>query len=259
MKKHYLVLVALLLVLPGVLWAQDDAQTKSRFSVNFSAKVKSRHIWNGWLSCNAWNFQPDLTLSYGGAFFNAWSYTALSHTYPNEIDLTLGYNFGPVTLTYVDVFYPKEAKTGVVKQLGSASYMGLFRYKKEDMGAYHQQMFMAKFNGVESFPLQMLVGVFTFGDGTVDEKTGKVEERFSTIIDLGYSHNLSTGQKLSYNLSCTPFKGSGFFADGFAVVNARFGVTQPVKITDSFSLKLDGDLIVNPYRENLYFVLGIGF
>lgn len=260
MKKHCLALCAFLLLLPGILWAQDEtSEKKSPFAVSFSAKIKSRHVWNGWLSCNAWNFQPDLTLSYYGAFFNAWAYTALDHTLPNEIDLTLGYDFGSVALMYIDMFYPKEGPKKVAKELKTAGYMGLFRYKKEDMGDFHQQMAMVKFNGVESFPLQLMAGVFTFGDATPDEESGEIKERYSTLIDLGYSHTLRTGQKLSYNLSATPFKGSGFFADGFNVVNVRFGVSQPVKITDSFSLKLDGDLIVNPYRENLYFVLGIGF
>ena len=279
MRKINTLVLLLAMLLPTVqLFAQEaeqssESEKKSPIAVNLSAKVKSRHVWNGWLSCNSWNIQPDLTISAYGAFFNAWAYTALDHTLSSEIDLTLGYTLGPVTLMYIDMFYPTENKKGAYfNKVGTSGQMRFLRYNKEDDGAIHQQMAMLQFNGVPQFPIKCTVGVFTFGDPILRQveqtnaagETVTVIERekyegYSTLVNLGYSHKLKRGQTLTYELGFTPFKGSGFFADGFNVVNMKFAVSQPIRVTDTFSLRLDGELIFNPYRENLYFVVALGF
>jgi len=277
MKNIYKLLLLLGLLCPTLqLFAQEEAseiqkaERTNPFTVDFSAKIKSRHVWYGWLSCNSWNIQPNLTVSAYGAFFNAWAYTALDHTLSSEIDLTLGYTLGPVSLMYIDMFYPTENKKDALPHtMGTSGYMRFFRYNKEDDGAIHQQMALLQFAGVHQFPIECTVGIFTYGDPLYhteqDPITGKEVavrdkyEAFSTIVNFGYSHSLKSGQKLTYELGFTPFKGSGFFADGFNVVNAKFAVSQPLRITDTFALQLNGELILNPYRENLYFVVALGF
>lgn len=267
MNKIYTLLLMLGLLCPTVsLFAQEttDEVTKptcqSPISVDFSAKIKSRHVWYGWLSCSSWNVQPDLTISAYGAFFNAWAYTALDHTLSSEIDLTLGYTLGPVTLSYIDMFYPTEDKHNALPHNeGTSGHMRFFRFRSEDGGDIHQQMALLQFHGVRYFPIECTVGVFTFGDPLIENGALVKQESFSTIVNFGYSHSLKTGQKLTYELGFTPFKGSGFFADGLNVVNVKFGVSQPIRITNSFGLQLNGELVVNPYRENLYFIVGLGF
>ena len=278
MRRIYTLFLLLgLVIFPSIqLSAQEEAselpkaERTSLLTVDFSAKIKSRHVWYGWLSCNSWNVQPNLTVSAYGAFFNAWAYTALDHTLSSEIDLTLGYTLGPVSLMYIDMFYPTENKKDALPHTaGTSGYMRFFRYNKEDDGAIHQQMALLQFAGVRQFPIECTVGVFTYGDPLYrteqDPITGKEVavrdkyEAFSTIVNFGDSHSLKSGQKLTYEIGFTPFKGSGFFADGPNVVNVKLGVTQPIRVTEEFSLRLDGELILNPYRENLYFVVALGF
>ena len=270
MKRKFTSALLLFLCLPLYFWAQEPVEEpeakQNPLTIDFGAKLKSRHVWNGWLSCNAWNIQPDLTISAYGLFFNAWAYTALDHTLSSEIDLTLGYTYGPISLMYIDMFYPTENKKGAIDMLpGTSGKMNYFRYKNEDLGDIHQQMAMVRFNGIKYFPIDVTVGVFTFGDPKLTKdpvkNTVTVDSynAYSMLIDFGYAHKLKTGQKLSYNLSVTPYEGSGFFADGLNVVNLKFGVQQPVKVTDNYSFRLEGELVMNPYRENLYFVFGLGF
>ena len=79
-------------------------------NVEFSGKLKSRHVWNGCLSTTAWNLQPDLTISAYGLFVNAWGLIPISKDFSTEIDFTLGYSIGPVTLMYTDFFYLSQDK-----------------------------------------------------------------------------------------------------------------------------------------------------
>lgn len=263
MKKKLLLFCMTMLAIVLVAKAEENEQSqlekKNPVSVSLSGKIKSRHVWNGWLSCNSWNIQPDITVSAYGVFFDAWAYMGLGPDNPSEIDLTLGYTYGPFTAMYIDMFYPTENKKGALPRTkGTSGFMNYFRYNTQDGGDIHQQMAMLRFGGIKYFPLYLTAALFTFGDGNKNSE-GVFEEKYSLLLDLGYSHTLKTGQTLSYNLSGTPYEGSGFFADGPNIVNVRFGVSQPVKITDSYSIHLEGELVMNPYRENLYLIFGIGF
>lgn len=240
---------------------QEEGKT-CPVSVNFGAALRSRHVWNGGLSCDSWNLQPDFTVSAYGFSFNAWGYFPITSTWAGEIDFTLAYQYGPFRVSYSDFFYPQELE----------KFNHYMRWRKEDGGNLHQQWVQLSFAGVEKFPISLEWGMFTFGDyskkGVTDGAGNPIlgpdgaqlmevdKARYSMYFGLGYSHTLSTGQTLSYAVGGTPYK--GFFADGPNVVNLKVGIDQPVKITDSYTLNLGGTLVYNPYRENLYFVLTIG-
>lgn len=242
---------------------ESDAPVKaSPVSVDFSACIKSRHVWNGLLSCDAWNMQPDLTISAYGFFFNAWAYFAVGRPYSSEIDLTLGYSWGPFSVGYADFFYPDEG----------VKFNHYLRWDKKDGGDIHQQYVYASFDGVEKFPVKINWGMLTLGDyervPVLNEDGAPVldaegepmmeigKSNYSMYIGLGYSHTLRTGQTLSYAIGGTPYK--GMLAQGPNITHITFEVNQPVKITDSYSLDLGGELTFNPNREILYFVLSIG-
>ncbi len=246
--------LGLALLLPFAATAQEE--TSSPFSADLSVKLKNRHVWNGGLSYNAWNLQPDITLSYYGFYVEAWGVFTVAQPYVCETDLYLGYDNDYINFWYGDFYYPNEAE----------KFNHFFDWNgARDGGNYHQQMAQLAFKGVEKFPIGLACGVFTFGDRekiTKINSAGEVEtswgdERFSMYIEASYSHTLKTGQTLTYALLGTPYK--GFFADGPNICSIKFSVAQPVKITESFALKLDGDLICNPYRGDLFFVLGVGF
>jgi hypothetical protein len=46
-------------------------------------------------------------------------------------------------------------------------------------------------------------------------------------------------------------------SDGeFAICNAGIGITRAIKITDSFSIPVSGQIVFNPEKEQLYVVVG---
>lgn len=263
MKKHYLSLIfVLLLVLPVVGHSQEQEtpatpESSSIVDVSFGAKIKSRHIWNGGLSYNTWSLQPDFTVSIYGFYFNAWA--LMPPTTVGEVDLSLGYDHEYFSVSIIDFFYPNEAE----------KFNDFFGFRPSDMGSVHQGWLSASFNGIPKyFPIMIKAGCFVYGDERIkvdnngapilDSKGEKqYQNRFSTYLAVAYSHKLRTGQTLSYEVGMTPF--AGFFADRAHVVNVKCEITQPIRITDSFTLYTTGELVFNPSREALYFALGIGF
>ena len=136
---------------------------------DYSVKFKSRHVWNGHQSCNAWNFQPNLNISFKGLYFNVWAYTPVAplmtrkRMLPDEvggpsplnteIDFTLGFAYGPFAVEYYDFFYIDE----------QTRFNYLFRWREADKGNLHQQWAQVWFNGVKQFPVSITAGIFTFG------------------------------------------------------------------------------------------------
>lgn len=229
-------------------------------SLELGFTFKSQHIWNGMVSYDSWNVQPDLTFSAYGFFLNAWACMPVLRKVQNgnsllsdgEIDLSIGYDYkGIFTISYIDFYYPPADKR---------DRPDFFRWKTADEGAIHQQFAMISFNGVEKFPLEITVGAFTFGDTRMELGSDGVpvaKEQYSMYIGLGYTHTLKTGQTLSYQLGGTPYK--GFFDSRSAnITNVTFSVTQPIKITEYYTVPLKLDLVLNPAYEKLWFVAAIG-
>lgn len=229
-------------------------------SLDVALTFKSQHIWNGMISYDSWNVQPDLTFNAYGFFINAWACMPVlrkvvdgnSLLSDGEIDLTIGYSYkGIFSISYIDFYYPPA---------GKRDRPDFFRWKRADEGAIHQQIAMVNFNGVEKFPLEIMLCVFTFGDTRTEvdaDGNSKLVDQYSMYIGLGYTHTLKTGQTLSYKVGGTPYK--GFFDERSAnITNISFSVTQPFKITEFYTIPLTLDLVLNPAYQKLWFVASIG-
>lgn len=207
------------------------------------------------MSYDSWNVQPDLTFSAYGFFLNAWACMPVlrkveegnSLLSDGEVDLAIGYSYkGIVSLSYVDFYYPATNKR---------ERPHFFRWKKEDAGGIHQQIAMLNFNGVEKFPISLQVAVFTFGDTEVTPEG--LKDRHSMYIGLGYSYTFTSGQTVGLKVGGTPYKGA-FDERSANVTNVTVSVTQPFKITESYTIPLTLDLVLNPAYEKLWFVASIG-
>lgn len=252
-------LLAFLLPAAQAQETQENAVTKpSPVSLDFGAKLKSKHVWNGKVSYDSWNLQPDFTFSAYGLFFNAWACVPVTQAYGSEVDLSLGYEIGPVSLSVIDFYYTASAEEA---RLFTQPF---FTWDARDNGRVHQTYVLLGFAGVKKFPISINVGTLVFGDYDKDkfelwekgQEGGAIKPNWSTYIELGYSHTLSTGQTLSYRLGGTPHKGF-FFDRGAGITNIQFSITQPFKITDSYTIPVTGDIHLNPAYEQLYFVLAV--
>lgn len=265
MKRLSILTLAALLLLalaaPGLQAqeAEEAAAAKSSpVSLDFGAKLKSKHVWNGKISYDSWNLQPDFTFSAYGFYFNAWGCMPVTQAYGSEVDLTLGYEIGPVSFGVTDFYYTASVDEA---RLFTQPF---FTWDAKDNGRIHQTYVTLGFSGVEKFPIFINVGTLVFGDYDAvkfdkwkkGQEGGEIKSNWSTYIELGYSHTLSTGQTLTYRLGGTPHKGF-FFDRGAGITNIQFSITQPFKITDSYTIPVTGDIHLNPAYEQLYFVLAV--
>ena len=237
-----------------------DAAQPRPISLETALTFKTQHIWNGMVSYDSWNLQPDLTFSAYGFFLNAWGCMPLqrkvengnSHQSDGEIDLSIGYDYkGIFSISYIDFYYPAADKR---------ERPHFFRWKTEDHGSIHQQFAMFNFHGVEKFPLELTLGAFTFGDTKVEvaaDGSTTAKERYSMYIGLGYTHTLKSGQTLSCQVGGTPYKGA-FYDKSANITNITFSVTQPIKITDFYTIPLKLDVVLNPAYQKLWFVAAVG-
>ena len=70
----------------------------------------------------------------------------------------------------------------------------------------------------------------------------------------GYDHMLESDRRAAAGF--VPWKSDYYSTTGFAVTNLSLRAMKEVKITDSFSLPLFGELIANPCHQNMYLVFG---
>lgn len=232
---------------------QEAAARPKPLSLDVALDFKTQHVWNGRVSYDSWNLQPWMRFTAYGFFVDAWACVPLllnDKDLGSEVDLSIGYNYKDIfEITYIDFYYPL---------VGSREKPDFFKWDRQV--GNHQNYALFQFYGVEKFPVELTVGAFTFGDTREEEQADgsvKLVEQYSMYIGLGYTHTLKSGQTLSYEVGGTPYKGFFYHEHGH-LTNIRFSVTQPFRITDSYTLPLKLDLVINPAYEKVYFVASVG-
>lgn len=97
-----------------------------------------------------------------------------------------------------------------------------------------------------------MISALVWGDD-IDPLSGK--NFYSTYAEVGFTWERSSFQKFDINVGVTPFK--GYYANSFNVVNLGFGINQTVPVSEFLKIPVFGELIVNPYTENIFFVFGL--
>lgn len=110
---------------------------------------------------------------------------------------------------------------------------------------------MLAYNGPETFPIQLMVGVAVFGNDR--DLNGK--NYYSTYVEANYNWNIQ-----DYNVKA--FVGltrdDGFYTqNGFQVINVGVTLTRNIKITDHFNIPVSTSLIANPDRNSVYAVFAL--
>jgi hypothetical protein len=95
------------------------------------------------------------------------------------------------------------------------------------------------------------------------DSEGKMRNAYSTYIEATYSFK-AAGVNLDAVIGCSPWRsmaqhtgGYPYATDGFAVVDLSLMATRSVLITKGYSLDLFGRIIINPAKEDAFFVFGI--
>ena len=196
----------------------------------------SSYVWRGAYQTSA-AVQPSVGLSVGGFSLSAWGSVPVVGG-AKEVDFTAGYEVGGFSIAVTDYWWAGE---------------DAFKYFKYDAhGTDH--VFEASLGytlPVEKFPLSLSLNTMFAGQ---DYYKANGDRAYSTYITASYPFSIKTVD-LGVSLGVTPAE--GMYAEDFSVLHIGLKASKELKITDSFSLPVFGEVIANPKTEDIFFVFGI--
>lgn len=223
-------------------FASVSAQDKPEFSVG--ADVVSSYVWRGSkvAGYEGVNLQPSASISYSGLSLGAWGSTNYNGA-AKEFDLSLSYGIGNASFMVTDYWF-------------GGNY---FRYGKS-AGAHTLEGTVSYSLG-ETLPLSLSWNTLFYGADYKDSGS----KRYSTYVELAYETSVSDVD-LTFALGASPWTSSWYHFDaegdmksGFQINNISLTAAKEIKISDSFSLPLFGQIVVNPCQEDINFVVGFSF
>jgi hypothetical protein len=229
MKKSFVVIMALTLAL-----AANAQEEGLNFSVG--ADVVSSYVWRGAYQ-TGFSVQPGVGLEVSGFSVSAWGSTDLFGGGFKEVDFSVGYSIAGFSVAITDYWWAGEEA------------FKYFNYKKTT-----EHLWEASVNytlPVASFPLSLSLNTFFAGADVLNSDEKRV---YSTYIEAGLPFSVKD-VGLEVALGLTP--GESIYAPKASVVNLSLKASKELKITDSFSLPVFGQIIANPRSEGIYFVFGL--
>ena len=211
--------------------AQDEIET------TISGDIVSSYIWRG-QDLGSAAVQPTLGVGYKGLSLTAWgSYGLVNTADTKEFDLTLAYTTGGFNIGITDYWF-------------SAGLDPDARYFKYDAhGTNH--VFEANI-GYDFGPLSLQWFTnFAGNDGL--NKDGK--RAYSSYVEVAVPFRLATVDWTA-TAGVVPWATTSYGTNGFAVTNLALKATKEIKVTDTFSIPVFGQVVGNPCSQNAYLVFG---
>ena len=244
MRKLFL---GILVFLSLHVWAEDDGKC----DLSISAEVVSTYVWRGSYQTGT-SIQPFMEFTVGGFSLGTWGSVDIAGFGYKEVDLMASFSFKNVTVGLYDTWIAGEM---------NYNYFDLSKTTLHLLEAWVAYSF-------DRIPLS--IGWYTSiaGDETCSKylKNGKLKNAFPTYIEVTYTFPVRK-TILEAAIGVSPWKSStlynrydeGGMTDGFAVVNLSLKASRDIKMTDSYSLPVFGQLIFNPAKEDTFLVFGIRF
>ena len=228
MKK--IVLLATGLVMSMTTLAQDEVET------TVAADVVSSYIWRG-QDLGSAAIQPTLGVGYKGLSLTAWgSYGLVNTADTKEFDLTLAYTTGGFNIGITDYWF-------------SAGLDPDARYFKYDAhGTNH--VFEANIGYDFGFASLQWFTNFSGNDYKADGKRA-----YSSYVEVVVPFKLSAIEWTA-TAGAVPFATDFYGTSGFAVTNLALKATKEIKVTDTFSIPVFGQVVGNPCSQKAYLVFG---
>ena len=228
MKKIIFILVIVLT--SSAIKAQD-------IEFSLGADFVSSYVWHGAYQTSA-AVQPAMGISIGGFSLSAWgSIPFLGEA--KEVDFTATYEIAGLSLAITDYWWAGE---------------GAFNYFKYD-NKKTEHVFEATIGytlPIEKFPLSVTWNtMFAGGDYLTDGNRA-----YSSYAELTFPFKVKeVGLGLSVGIN--PWESN--YAEEFSVIHIGLKAAKELKVTDSFSIPVSGEIITNPRSEDVFFVFGINF
>ncbi len=197
----------------------------------------SSYIWRG-QDLGDVSLQPTLSIGYKGLSLTAWGSVGLSDpSDTKEFDLTLGYTIGGLNIGITDYWF----NGGLDPEN---------RYFKYDA---HGTNHVFEANVGYDFGLASLQWFTNFAGNDGMNNDGK--RAYSSYIELTVPFKLATVDWTA-TAGAVPFSTDFYGTDGFAVTNLALKAAKEIKVTDTFSIPVFGQVVANPCSQKAYLVLG---
>ena len=230
MKK--IVLLAMGLVMSMTTVAQDEIET------TISGDIVSSYIWRG-QDLGSAAIQPTLGIGYKGLSLTAWgSYGLVNTADTKEFDLTLAYTVGGLNIGVTDYWFDR----------GGLDPEGRY-FKYDAHGTNH--LFEANI-GYDFGPLSLQWFTNFAGNDGIN-KDGK--RAYSSYMEVVVPFKLSAIEWTA-TAGAVPWSTTSYGTNGFAVTNLSLKATKDIKVTDSFSIPVFGQVVGNPCSQKAYLVFG---
>ena len=231
MKK--IVLFAMGLVLGGTTLAQNEEKVETIIS----GDIVSSYIWRG-QDLGSAAIQPTLGVGYKGLSLTAWgSYGLVNSDDVKELDLTLAYSFGGLNIGVTDYWF-------------DAGLDPDNRYFKYDA---HGTNHLFEANIGYDFGIASLQWFTNFAGNDGVNNDGK--RAYSCYVEAAVPFKLSSIEWTA-TAGAVPFATTFYGTSGFAVTNLSLRATKEIKVTDTFSIPIFGQVTANPCSQKAYLVLG---
>ncbi|MDR1227260.1 MAG: hypothetical protein LBK47_10255 [Prevotellaceae bacterium] len=259
MKKQLMKICAVALcTLPCGAWAQESAEKEGGVSFSVGADVVSSYVWRGAYQSGL-AIQPSLGVEFAGLSLSSWGSVGVDASF-KEVDFTLSYSIAGLDVTVTDYWW-----------MGEGAYRYFSRghsYDPNDPGKkVSEHLFEATLAytlPLERFPAKLSWSTFFAGNDFKYNAADKPLRAFSTYIEASYpfvvkeiSLEAALGLRPWESPSYQPVDVPSYYSHDFAAVNVSLKATKKLKITDSFTLPVFGQLIFNPNAEDVFLVCGI--
>ena len=230
MKK--IVLFALGLVASATTLAQDKAKVETTIAADFV----NQYIWRG-LDCANVSIEPTLGIGYKGLSLTAWGNIGVSKSDVKEFDLTLGYTTGGFNIGITDYWF----------SVGGDPENRYFKYDA------HSTNHVFEANIGYDFGVLNLQWFTNFAGNDGYNKNGK--RAYSSYAQVAVPFKLVTCDWTA-TAGAVPYYSTFYGTTGFAVTNLSLRADKEIKITDSFSVPVFGQIVANPSSQKAYLVFG---
>ena len=221
----------MLLVASATAFAQDEIET------TVSGDVVSSYIWRG-QDLGSVSLQPTLGVAYKGLSLTAWGSVGLSDPADTkEFDLTLGYTAGGFNIGITDYWF-------------NAGLDPENRYFKYDA---HGTNHVFEANIGYDFGLASVQWYTNISGNDGANKDG--ERAYSSYVEANVPFKLASVDWTA-TAGAVPFATDFYGTNGFAVTNLALKAEKEIKVTDTFSIPLFGQVVANPCSQKAYLVLG---
>jgi hypothetical protein len=220
-----------------VLGGTTLAQNEEKVETIISGDIVSSYIWRG-QDLGSAAIQPTLGVGYKGLSLTAWgSYGLVNSDDVKELDLTLAYSFGGLNIGVTDYWF-------------DAGLDPDNRYFKYDA---HGTNHLFEANIGYDFGIASLQWFTNFAGNDGVNNDGK--RAYSSYVEAAVPFKLSSIEWTA-TAGAVPFATTFYGTSGFAVTNLSLRSTKEIKVTDTFSIPIFGQVTANPCSQKAYLVLG---